>query len=212
MKKTIITLCIALISVCTSAQESIQWEANAGLNIASQSNFSSLIGFHVGVRGKIELPTIAENVYANAGALLTFKGCSFDYGELGSSKIHANYLEFPIHIGYQSKVNENLSLFGEFGPYFSLGLFGKNSSTYYYESEYETENETENDNTFDMYKRFDFGLGFRFGANINQKYTFAIGYDFGLIDCYKGTDDEDDIDLTPSLKNSNLYFSLGYKF
>ena len=67
----------------------------------------------------------------------------------------------------------------------------------------------------DGMKRFDIGAGLRFGVEIKNKYTLSIGYDKGFIDTYNSSDDSDDeytIDLTPSLKNTNLTFSFGYRF
>lgn len=33
-----------------------------------------------------------------------------------------------IEVGYKHTVNDKFALFGEFGPYFACGLFGKTSS------------------------------------------------------------------------------------
>lgn len=215
---------MALFGVCSMSAQSetfknLQWEANAGVNFAKLTDWDSKVGFNIGVRGKIQLPMIAENVYANAGVLLTFKGASFDMGELGETKINANFLEIPIHIGYQYAVNENLSVFGEFGPYFAFGLFGKtkNKSVEYAYGDGSTSEMTEtSNNTFDEMKRFDFGLGFRVGAEIRQKYILSVGYDFGLVNVYNKDDymdpEDTNIYITPTWKHSNMYISLGYKF
>ena len=83
--------------------------------------------------------------------------------------------------------------------------------------DYDYEVTTNKSNTFgsDGMKRFDIGAGLRSGVEIKNKYTLSIGYDMGLIDTYNSSDDSDDeytIDLTPSLKNTNLTFSFGYRF
>ena len=69
--------------------------------------------------------------------------------------------------------------------------------------------------TFDEFKRFDFGLGLRIGAEIKQKYSLSLGYDFGLLNCWNSNywgDEDEDIDLVNTVKNRNFYISLGYKF
>lgn len=210
---------IALVGVSAFAQNNISWEANAGLNIAKVSSpgYSSRAGFHVGVRGKIDLPSISNGVYANAGALFSLKGGSVDWGDIASGKCNAYYLDIPVHIGYQHQVNDNFSVFGEFGPYFSFGLFGKtSSSTLDYDDDWEMTSASEKHDTFDEFKRFDFGLGFRLGTEIKQKYIFSIGYDFGLVNIwnkeYGVEDDEEVIYGVNSVKNKNFYISLGYKF
>jgi hypothetical protein len=70
-------------------------------------------------------------------------------------------------------------------------------------------------NLSDEFKRFDFGLGLRIGAEIKQKYSLSLGYDFGLLNCWNSNywgDEDEDIDLVNTVKNRNFYISLGYKF
>lgn len=166
------------------------------------------------------IPSIANGVYANAGALLSFEGCKQDYGELGSSKANANFLDIPIHLGYRYAINDKVSVFGEVGPYFAIGLFGKTKEveTNIGGTEFVEQTETKV-NTFDEIKRFDVGAGLKFGIEFNQKYSFAIGYDWGFINLddrkdFGDPDSNEDytIDITPSMKNKNLSISIGYKF
>ena len=60
------------------------------------------------------------------------------------------------------------------------------------------------------------GAGLRVGVEFKKKYSLSIGYDWGFIDSYIDDEEEMDddyvIDLTPSMKNTNLTISLGYKF
>lgn len=239
MRKLLTTLFATLLSICAIAQNNITWEANGGMNIASFNLYNmttSRIGFHLGVRGKMELPSITNGVYVNAAALFTLKGSSLDLGEALSGKVNAYALEIPIHIGYQHAINEKFSVFGEFGPYFSFGLFGKtntsswgwsDASNKYDGTDWSWEDwdwndwgpvegkEKEKYDTYDAYNRFDFGFGLRLGAEYKQKYVFALGYDFGLIDLWKTIEfDEDDmgLDATPSVHSRNFYITLGYKF
>lgn len=187
MKKFLAMMIVAMISIMSfSAQaEAPQWELVAGMNVANldASGASSRIGFHAGVRANIGIPSVSNGFYANAGALLSLKGF-----KAAGITLNPYYLDIPVHFGYKYAVNENLALFGEFGPYFGIGLFGK----------------TDGEDVFgdDGYKRFDFGLGLRAGIEFNQKVPVSIGYDFGVIDV---TDDL-------SAKNRNLTISVGYKF
>ena len=219
MKKLCIAMCLALVSIGVNAQKGFSWETNAGMNVAKFNWWDSKIGYHFGVRGKMSLE---KGLYANAGVFLSAKGASLDFGDLGDEKIHANYLEIPIHVGLQYDLNDKFRVFGEFGPYFAYGLFGKTKvHEFDFDYDYNPIKEESSYNTFgDGFKRFDTGLGFRFGAELSHKYIFAIGYDFGLINLYKEGENEDeyefgyeeDIDITGTLKNRNLYISLGYRF
>ena len=174
------------------------------------------------------IPSDANGVYANAGAIITLKGSKQDYGDLGKSTTNAYYLEIPIHIGYKHYVNENLSIYGEVGPYIAFGIGGKLEETeteidgdYDYDSGYTLTN-SQSKSKLDTFgdgglKRFDIGAGLRVGVELKNKYTFSLGYDWGFVDIYKDSGlesgiEEDVIDLTPSAKNSNLTISLGYKF
>lgn len=61
---------------------------------------------------------------------------------------------------------------------------------------------------------FDFGLGFRIGAELQKRYSVSLGYDWGLIDEYTSDTDKNNTSIyeTPTLRNRNLTISLSYKF
>lgn len=218
MKRICITLCAILVCITSMAQDDnvnrkINFEALVGMNVSKMGSYDSKLGFHLGVKGEMALPSIAKGVYVNAGALISQKGTKFNIGDLGSSNTTAYYLEVPVHIGWKYPLNNDLAVYGELGPYFAYGLGGKHKIK---EPELGDNGDIVlNDksyNTFDLFKRFDMGLGFRIGAEIKSKYTISIGYDFGFIDSWKGDDTDDGIDLTSDCKLKNFYISLGYKF
>lgn len=249
MKRLFLAVCAALMSVGVFAQEDIRWEGEFGMNVAKLTGpANSRVGYHLGARAKMGLPALNENVYANAGAFLSLKGAS-----LGKkAKVSMNVLEIPIHGGYQYGINDKISVFGEFGPYFSIGLFGKDKTGGMDSDEddnwgdYEDEGDidwgdinwddidwgdlgyamspkskasdwdelkdyikdemyAESSKTYDGYKRFDFGLGFRFGVEVEQKYTLALGYDLGVINAVKDG-------WGMKTKNRNFRIAIGYKF
>lgn len=233
MKKVLLIACMALFSVCSVSAQSetfkdLQWEAVVGMNNSDIGSLGNKIGFHLGAKAEVALPSVANGVYANAGAFISLKGCKQDYGDLGKSTTNAYYLEIPIHIGYKHYVNENLSIYGEVGPYIAYGIGGKlETSETYIEGDYDYESGynttiSQSKSKIDTFgdgglKRFDIGAGLRVGVELKNKYTFSLGYDWGFVDIYKDSDldlddDEYTIDLTPSAKNANLTISLGYKF
>ena len=233
MKKVLLIACMALFSVCSVSAQSetfkdLQWEAVVGMNNSDIGSLGNKIGFHLGAKAEVALPSVANGVYANAGAFISLKGCKQDYGDLGKSTTNAYYLEIPIHIGYKHYVNENLSIYGEVGPYIAYGIGGKlETSDTYIEGDYDYDSGynttiSQSKSKIDTFgdgglKRFDIGAGLRVGVELKNKYTFSLGYDWGFVDIYKDSDldldnDEYTIDLTPSAKNANLTISLGYKF
>lgn len=198
--RKLFTLVFALIIGVSSAMAErtvaeVENEVEVGMNLSSISEFDSKIGFHMGYRLTITPPNLFYGVYINAGAMLSLKGAAYDYGN-----INAYYLEIPVHFGYRYYASKNIALFGEFGPYLGIGLFGKSTTLRsYVEEEFDTFSDEVG------IARFDYGLGFRAGVEINQKVPVSIGYDFGLKDINRGDEDT-------SLKNSNFTVSIGYKF
>ncbi len=221
MKKLFTFIVASLVSIGAINAQNFSVEGVAGMNVSNWGDLGSKVGFHVGARAELAMPSLADGIYTNAGLLFSLKGCKQDYGELGSGKTNAYYLEVPIHIGYKYSVTNDLAIFGEVGPYLGVGLFGKSNVEYgdyeddwgYGYNDYYGE-EDESSETFDMADRFDVGVGLRVGVEFKKKYSVSVGYDWGLLDTYKGYGDDDEftIDLTPSMKHANLTISLGYKF
>lgn len=223
MKRILLLVAIVATSVMSvNAQENLKWGVVAGMNLSKMSTtgLDSKVGYHVGVRAELGLPQVANGLYLDASALLSAKGAKMDFGDLGSQKINANYLEIPIHIGYKYAVNDNFSVFGSFGPYFSYGLFGQTKvEELDYDDEYELINTSNKYDTFgdDGLKRFDCGLGLRVGVEIKKIYRVALGYDFGLTETYKskfeaGEENYEELDFGSGAKNRNLTISVAYMF
>ena len=203
MKKFFVLFVLLMTGVIgIHAQEGLKWGARAGMNSSdfSTDGFSSKVGFHVGIKAEKELSQIAQGVYLDMAALLSLKGAQVN-GDDASLKFNPYYLEIPIHMGYKYAVNDNIAVFGNFGPYFAVGLFGKVKATGYLIDE---SNIHDSAKVFgdDAMKRFDFGLGLKAGVEFCQKYQFSIGYDWGLIDNIENGGN----------KNRNLMLSLGYFF
>ena len=208
--KKIFTLIVAVVmGVGVASAQGLSAEAVAGLNVSVWGGLGDRAGFHVGIRGEYMTPV--KGLYANAAALFSLKGCKQDYGELGAARSDAYYVEFPIHVGYKFAVNDSFAVFGDAGPYLGVGLFGSthaigDDNKEYFESEI----------VFDEAKRFDFGVGLRVGVEFFKRYSFSVGYDWGLLDSYMRdseiSGDLGSIDLTPSMKHTNLMVSFGVKF
>ncbi len=218
MKKLFLAIA-ACFAIGASAQSNIQWEGVAGFNLSNYGGLGSKPGAHFGAKAEFGLPSIADGVYLNAGALFSLEGYKVDFMGIASAKANAAFLDIPIHMGYRYTINDKVAVFGEAGPYVAVGLFGKISSSVDFMGEIEGEKL----NTFDSMKRFDIGAGLKFGVEVLQKYTLSIGYDWGFMNLAKsvdaGTTGEDWSDdeyegdeLNSSLKSKNLTISIGYKF
>lgn len=205
-----------------NAQDNLKWGVVAGMNVSklSTAGLGNKIGYHVGARAELGLPQVANGLYLDAAALLSAKGAKTDAGDLGGINVNATYLEIPIHVGYKYAINENFNVFGSFGPYVGIGLFGKTKvDELDYNGSHELVNTSYKYNTFgDGYKRFDMGLGLNVGVEIQQKYRISLGYDFGLLKAFdaasenNGDDEEMEINLASGAKNRNLTISVAYMF
>ena len=189
MKKIISFIIAAVFAVGSAfaANDLLDFEGVAGMNIANvdETECHSRIGFHVGVRGTYAFQSKDNGIYANAAAMLSLLGTKD-----GGTTYNPYYLVFPIHMGYKRTLVEDVAVFGEFGPYFSVGLFGRANGQNLFSKDGKDVN------------RFDVGLGLRFGFEFAKKCNVSFGYDFGLVD----VQDEQ------SAKTRNASISVGYKF
>lgn len=213
MKKIFTLIAAVVMGVGVASAQGLSAEAVAGLNASDWGGLGDRAGFHVGIRGEYMTPV--KGLYANAAALFSLKGCKQDYGDWGVVRSDAYYVEFPIHVGYKFAVNDSFAVFGDAGPYVAVGLFGRTHATGGNSEYFEVNSEP----IFNDSRRFDVGAGLRIGVEFFQRYGFSVSYDWGLLDSNTDAVDSDDyiyddiyVDLTPSMKHTNLMVSFSYKF
>ncbi|MCK9161101.1 MAG: porin family protein [Parabacteroides sp.] len=193
-----------------SSSGNIRYGFVAGMNVSniSSSDMDSKVGLRFGVKSEIGLPGLSEGGYFEVAALIDSKGAEND-GATGYSKYTSYYIDIPCHIGYKYVVDENVSLYGNAGPYFALGLFGK--SRYYGMKDDSYTSYSSSLFGDNKMNRWDVGLGFQVGAEINEQVQVSMGYDFGLTSLY-----DDNSHFANSLggnsKNRNFYLSVGFLF
>lgn len=210
MKKFLPLFLVALVATATVSAQNLRYGITGAMNVANYAmevegisfNPDSRIGFRAGFRMEMDAPFIYDGFYFDAEALLSAKGAKFDSssGEDAASVIsRPYYLEIPIHIGYRYMFGQgNVGIFGSFGPYFGVGLFGTNKVTVAgVESKLDAFSS-------DGLKRFDFGLGLRAGVAMFEHYRIYVGYDWGLIDVAKSGGNK--------INNRNFYVGASYMF
>ncbi|MBQ8553732.1 MAG: PorT family protein [Alistipes sp.] len=210
MKKFLPLFLVALVATATVSAQGLRYGITGAMNVANYAmevegisfNPDSRIGFRAGFRMEMDAPFIYDGFYFDAEALLSAKGAKFDSssGEDAASVIsRPYYLEIPIHIGYRYMFGQgNVGIFGSFGPYFGVGLFGTNKVTV---AGVETKPDAFSS---DGLKRFDFGLGLRAGVAMFEHYRIYVGYDWGLIDVAKSGGNK--------INNRNFYVGASYMF
>ena len=197
IRNLILIVAVSVMSLNVYAQR-FSFEANAGLGVASMSNIDSRMGFHIGIIGNYQFPKSA-GPYINGGLLFKLKGAQSTIK--GSRYSFGQYcFEIPVHVGYKYEFNNNVALFGEFGPYIGIGLFGgckiKDSGS--------TIVDVDTYGDIGGIKRFDFGFGFKLGVELNKRIPISVGYDFGVLNVNR--------DEGMAVRNNYLGFSVGYRF
>lgn len=204
--------------------------------------FKGKIGANFGVKADYMLPN-AKGTYLTASVDWVQKGAKRDYAEpstttpgvfeTGVNKLQAHYIEVPVRVGYRYNITEDWGVFGEVGPYFAVGVTGKNRIKYdndALDDKYEMYFGKNYANVFSnnpalpatmtnirAIQRFDCGIGFRIGGEYHNQYSLTFGYDWGFTDVFTN-DYRKQYSLAypgfklPERKNHNLTFTFGFRF
>lgn len=242
MKKLILLTVLGLAGAATVSAQSlgnmfgndekgeITFGVRAGMNISnisgeygpkSKLNLDSRIGFQVGAI--VDLP-ITNGFYIQPGLFITTRGAKKktterdeEYTYKSTDKYNPIYLQIPVLASFRTDISQSVKVQVNVGPYFSLGLGGKQKSEYE-ETGLSTEKEempffgksTDKEEHFGA-KRFDLGLSFGAGVTIKEHYYVGIQYDLGLMnmaihDREYGWGDK------AKFHNGNFAIQLGYNF
>ncbi len=228
---------LALVSVNTASfaidnepEEGFSTQLFFGLSTSNIKNLEMGLkpGGTAGVKFEYMLPN-AHGTYINGGLDWVMKGCkesvdmnfpSIKESVSVTNRICPHYIEVPVHVGFRYNVTDDFGLFGEFGPYFAVGVAGNNKTkvnadglwTHDYESKYAI---FKKDNSRSYFQRWDAGLGFRVGAEYDNHYSLNLGCDWGITDMWRNEyrDIMVEIDNTISkIQNFNFTLTFGYRF
>lgn len=230
LKKSFAIAILAVMTVCASAQDfkKFRFGPTVGLNFASSTapDVKPKVGFSIGALGEYNF---TNNFYMTSALKFSQKNSKFENTKMGfRGSYKPCYFEIPIRGGYRHNFNDKFSVFGEFGPYFGIGVCGK---AYSYQTVYDVYveekvydgryvviedvyySEITKEYTRDYFgdikdqstlgaNRFDFGLGVAAGVEYS-KFQARLGYDFGLTKIF---------DDANSARNRNLYIAVSYMF
>lgn len=222
MKKIILFALFALGVTFSSNAQKLGYGFQLGGNISGireqpeQLYLGTKFGFQLG--GFVDY-YIAEKIYTKANLIFITKGARNEATALGLNiytDINPMYLQLPIVIGYSFNLNKDINLDISFGGYLSLGIAGKSKS--------EINGNGANDrnvsiNYFDetndadlVYlgnnNRFDSGLRFGAGINVNKLLFISLDYDLGLKNIYN----DKNINTYYAKENYTIGLTLGYRF
>lgn len=237
MKKKVMLSAFALLlsasamALDNEPEKGVTTTAFLGMNVSKVRNSlydDAKVGGTFGVKFDYVLP-YAHGTYLSAGLDWTQKGSkisvamSSDESIDATAKYNLHYLEIPVHVGFRYNLSSNIGFYGEVGPYFAVGVGGKHKLRV--DADGSSWNEVEDEQSYPIFKndkqketfqRWDAGLGFRVGAEFNQRYNVMLGCDWGLTDMLR--DDYRDFvyDTTNTKlekrKNFNFMIAVGYRF
>ena len=236
--KKIFALALAAI-MCASSAKALEYIPESGFTVQGLfgmniSNFrhpdaafdgltDPKAGFNLGVRGEYMLPS-CYGVFVNLGVNYTMKGAKMDVAASlpddysCTVKFRPCYIEIPLHVGYRFNVLDNLGVFADFGPYFAIGVNGKEKTEFdvYAVEDYSKKFFRNSKMILGEIQRYDFGLGFRVGAEYANHHSLNFSFDWGLTDMYRDSYrreffKENGFELG-KLKNFNAAITYGYRF
>lgn len=111
------------------------------------------------------------------------------------TKLAANYLEFPIHIGYAVPLGHKVRFIGSMGPYFAVGLWGSIDGNYLSYGGRDIFKSK-------IYQRFDCGWGISAGIELPGHQRLSAGFEMSIVNPFK-----DPGYVNPSDRNISLTLS-----
>ncbi len=212
-------------------EEGVTTVAYLGMNVTNirNSHMDPKVGGVFGVKFDYVLPH-AHGTYITAGLDWTMKGSKMDllYGTAenegvdATNKYRLHYIELPVRVGFRYNLDKQLGFYGEFGPYFAVGVGGKSVLDIDKDGNIWTQKEDEasyklfkSSTTLPNFQRWDCGLGFRLGAEYNQHYNVTLGCDWGVTDMYRNKYRDAEADKgfpLNKVKNFNFTIAFGYRF
>ena len=236
--KKIFALALAAI-MCASSAKALEYIPESGftvqglfgMNISNFRQPNSLVdgltdpkaGFNLGVRGEYMLPS-CYGVFVNLGVNYTMKGAKMDVAASlpddysCTVKFRPCYIEIPLHVGYRFNVLDNLGVFADFGPYFAIGVNGKEKTEFEGDAveDYSKKFFRNSKMILGEIQRYDFGLGFRVGAEYANHHSLNFSFDWGVTDMYRDSYRREFFEKNGfelgKLKNFNAGITYGYRF
>ena len=204
MKRIIIALIAVVATINVSAQE-LRWGVAGGLNFANERakaagvkvSSDSYIGFQVGAKAEMDFSSyLIDGFYLEGSLLYNLKG-----GSYSGSHSNLGYLQLPVNLGYRLTFSGDVSLLGSLGPYFGLGVLGK-------DVEKVSGAKVKTDVFGTRLQRFDFGLNYKIGVEVWDQWQFYLGFEHSLLNLSK-TKIEGSSSRT---RVTNFYIGTAYMF
>lgn len=222
MKRIFTLACVAMLTLCASAQVTFNAKLGGGMSWAPMSEKGEVDAFDnkglfVGKVGfGAEIP-VSQNFSVMPSLELAMKGGKYeskDDNETISDKLNVTYLQIPVMAAYRLSLNDRLNMTLKAGPYFAYGLSGNMKITEDINNGTKTEKiDIFSDKEMDGKAADRFDVGGILGVDF-EYHRFVVGAELecGFTDMYKRTYTEEDWNYSVKIKNLAAYVTVGYKF
>jgi len=211
MKKILVAIMAVLCSAPSFAQYSsggfslsestVYYGIRLGMNISSiTGDYLETVAQETGSKAGLTLGGVIGMRVSDSTPIFLESGAYFS--GRGAKKLTMNYLEIPVLIKYGIQVSDDIALLPHIGPYFSMGLSGKQKTA---TEDAEGNPVVKKTGSYDKMRRPDMGIKIGCGAEYSKLYA-ELGYQFGITNIAK--DNPQDL----SAGTSNIYFNIGVNF
>lgn len=132
MKKLIVTICLAIITLTASAQCPISFHAKAGIGTSffykQNENSDTKIAYKAGVGAEYAL---SKTWVVQSALEFVSIGSHIKEYNIGSAKMNELYLQIPIMMAARLHLGNDYHASISAGPYFAVGVGGKTSGERY---------------------------------------------------------------------------------
>lgn len=205
MKRIILALVAVVMALNVSAQD-LRWGAVGAVNFSWMRakaagvaiSSDSYIGFQAGAKAEMDLADyLTDGFFADGALVYNLKG-----GSYSGSHTNLGYLQIPLNLGYRTPLSNDVSFIAGLGPYFGLGVLGKDVVK-------EGDTKVKTDVFGESMQRFDFGLNYKLGVEMWNQWQFYLGFEHSLLNLAKT-----DADLGSGVKCRlvNFYIGTSYMF
>lgn len=205
MKRIILALVAIVMALNVSAQD-LRWGAVGAVNFSWMRakaagvaiSSDSYIGFQAGAKAEMDLADyLTDGFFADGALVYNLKG-----GSYSGSHTNLGYLQIPLNLGYRTPLSNDVSFIAGLGPYFGLGVLGKDVVK-------EGGTKLKTDVFGESMQRFDFGLNYKLGVEMWNQWQFYLGFEHSLLNLAKT-----DADLGSGVKYRlvNFYIGTSYMF
>ena len=205
MKRIILALVAIVMALNVSAQD-LRWGAVGAVNFSWMRakaagvaiSSDSYIGFQAGAKAEMDLADyLTDGFFADGALVYNLKG-----GSYSGSHTNLGYLQIPLNLGYRTPLSNDVSFIAGLGPYFGLGVLGKDVVK-------EGDTKVKTDVFGESMQRFDFGLNYKLGVEMWNQWQFYLGFEHSLLNIAKSSmDGEGDIKVRPL----NFYIGTAFMF